>query len=148
MTQHRIGLVQSCRVFAKWKAKGYRPILQMPQPRTWKMEGPVWRIWTTSRQSENFVLRMSLSNVYDTQVFAKKHSKETLVHGQNLPPNLDARCEVRWGVCVCVSVSQAYSLCIFHPCCEEVWASLACEGNSKSLNISCPERISSRSSVI
>lgn len=45
------------------------------------------------------MLRMSLSNVYGTQVFAKKHSKETLVHGQNLPTNLDSRCEVR---CVCV----------------------------------------------
>lgn len=47
------------------------------------------------------MLRMSLSNVYGTQVFAKKHSKETLVHGQNLSTNLDSRCEVR-GVCVCV----------------------------------------------
>lgn len=45
------------------------------------------------------MLRMSLSSVYGTQVFAKKHSKETLVHGQNLPSNLDSRCEVR---CVCV----------------------------------------------
>lgn len=57
------------------------------------------------------MLRVSLSSVYGTQVCAKKHSKETLVHGQNLPPNLDSRCEVR---CVCFSGSQPLHLPSVH----------------------------------